>query len=232
MNLIEKVKRYIAVKFGNSKNQTKRIISFWEKDGVDFEYFEKADSNEWLQVFWSADAMAKKLMNNLDKSSLLEIACGTGRHSFQLIDTVKNLYLLDSSAGALALARQRFRNYENVRYIHNPEGIGIAETALANESVSAVFSYDAMVHFEKECVQSYIADSWRILKHGSYALFHHSNYSANPGGTFTQNPGWRNYMTQELFISYATTSGFSVVESHIFSFSCPDSDCLTLLVKH
>ncbi|MCW3073388.1 MAG: hypothetical protein JWP69_457 [Flaviaesturariibacter sp.] len=231
MNFLQKIKRYIAIRFPAQKNATKRIVSFWEKGGADFEYYKEADQAHWLQVFWDSDTLFYKLFQELDTEAVLEIASGTGRHAGQVIDKIDKLYLLDSSAEATRLAQQRFSSYKHIIYIHNPGGIGIPANVIPPASLTAVFSYDAMVHFEKEAVESYIRDSYQVLKNGCYALFHHSNYSKNPGGHFSDNPGWRNYMTQELFLSIAKGHGFEVLHSEVITFSCPGSDCLTLLRK-
>jgi SAM-dependent methyltransferase len=231
MNLIKKLKRYIAIRFPIHKDETKRIISFWEKGGADWDYYQSAEDQKWLKVFWSPDSVFYPLFQKLDLHSVLEIACGTGRHSAQVIDQVKNLYLLDSSAEALKLAAERFANHPNVVCIHNKSGFGIPAARIKDHVLTSVFSYDAMVHFEKESVRSYVLDSYRVLKSGGLALLHHSNYDKNPGGKFTDNPGWRNYMTQDLFCSYAREAGFDVVHSQVFNFSTKDSDCITLLKK-
>lgn len=231
MNLFDKIKRYLAIRFPMGKDATQRIISFWEKGGADFEYYEKAEQDEWTRVFWNEDTVFYSLFQQLDTDFLLEIACGAGRHSERVVDKVKQLYLLESSNAALLLAKERFADRENVVYILNKSGFGIPDTSVSDASLSAVFSYDAMVHFEKEAVESYIADSCKKLKPNGLALFHHSNYDKNPNGVFTDNPGWRNYMTQDLFLDLSRKHGFDVVRSEIFSFSCTDSDCVTLLKK-
>lgn len=232
MNLYQKIKRYWAIRFPMQQNATKRIISFWEKGGADFEYYNSAESEEWMEVFWKKDSIFYPLFQQLNTEHLLEIACGTGRHSSKIIEHVKTLYLLETSKEALKLAQQRFNDYApKVHYIHSPDGLGIPKGNIAEASLTAVFSYDAMVHFEKEAVEAYIKDSFRVLKQGGLALLHHSNYDKNPNGKFTDNPGWRNYMTQDLFVALSQKYGFDVLHSEIFSFSCPGSDAITLLQK-
>lgn len=196
MNIIKKVKQFLAIRFSLQRDATKRIISFWEKGGADFDYYQNAEQEHWMKVFWGEDSLFVPLFQKLSLDYTLEIACGTGRHSSTFIDKVKRLYLLDSSQEAINIAKERFSNYNNVHYIYNKSGFGISDDIIKNESLTAVFSYDAMVHFEKESIKSYLADSYRVLKPGGYGLFHHSNYDKNPNGKFTDNPGWRNYMTQ------------------------------------
>lgn len=230
-NLLKKVRNSIAIRFAGSKNPVKRIVSFWEKDGPDFEYFEKADSKEWLDVYWNPGSRFYKLMNRLDLEIVLEIACGTGRHSAIIDKQIGYLYLLDSSAGALEHARNRFSHRKKVSYIHSADGNGIPVNSIPSNSLTAVFSYDAMVHFQPETVQVYLRDSFACLKNGGFALIHHSNYDKNPGGQFTDNPGWRNYMNKELFANYANQAGFELIQSESFDFSTENSDCVTLLRK-
>jgi len=88
-----------------------------------------------------------------------------------------------------------------------------------------------MVHFEKETVESYIIDAYRVLKPGGQILIHYSNYDRNPSGVFTDNPGWRNYMSREVFMGFVARTGFDVIASEVIDFSAPASDALTLLRK-
>jgi ubiquinone/menaquinone biosynthesis C-methylase UbiE len=231
MNLFRRIQRFFLVRFPREKDPTKRIISFWQKGGADFEYFASAEKKEWMDLFWKEGTIFFRLFRQLNPDHLLEIASGTGRHSFMIADKIKHLYLLDSSAGALEKARQKFSGYHNITFLHHKDGLGIPVHFLADETLTAVFSYDAMVHFEKECVLRYVKDSYRVLKPGGRALFHYSNYDKDPEGGFTGNKGWRNYMSQEIFTTAATSYGFRVLHSEIVSFSFKDSDCVTLLEK-
>jgi SAM-dependent methyltransferase len=231
MNLHQKVKRFLAIRFPRERNATRRIISFWEQGGADFDYYAKAEAADWLAVFWKPQSPFHPLFQQLNLDQTLEIACGAGRHSAQVMERIQQLYLLDSSAAALEKAKDRFAGSPHVTCIHNPGGLGIPADVIPNASLTAVFSYDAMVHFEPEAVESYLRDSFRVLQPGGRALFHHSAYDRNPGGRFTDNPGWRNYMTPELFLAMAARHGFEVLHSEVVAFACPGSDGVTLLQK-
>src|SRR6476469_5503633 len=111
MNIFKKIKRYIQVHFDTKGDPTKRIISFWEKGGADVDYYTAAERKDWIDVFWKEDSLFRKYFQNLDSTVTLEIACGAGRHSFQSIDKIRKLYLLDSSGEALALAKKKFAPY-------------------------------------------------------------------------------------------------------------------------
>ncbi|MET0637406.1 MAG: class I SAM-dependent methyltransferase [Chitinophagaceae bacterium] len=228
--MISKVRNYLRVRFSMGRKGKERIISFWQKGGPDFNYFKAADDQQWIAIFWNTETVFYRLFSHLDLSRTLEIAAGAGRHSLQVINRIGELYLLDSSEGALNLARKKMEGRDHVHFIHHPSGTGLP-ASIPDASLTAVFSYDAMVHFEKETVASYISAAYRVLAPGGLCLFHYSNYSSNPTGDFSQNPGWRNYMTQEIFRSYVDDAGFELIETTIFEFSAPDSDAISLMRK-
>jgi hypothetical protein len=47
---------------------------------------------------------------------------------------------------------------------------------IASDSITLVYTWDSMVHFDKLIVQDYLAEIKRVLKAGSSAFLHHSNY--------------------------------------------------------
>lgn len=214
----------------SSNTETNKIIDLWTKDGLDFGYYQKAESEDWLKGFWDKDSTFVKFFNKLNLENTLEIACGAGRHSEQIIQKCGHLWLLDTSEAALEIANKRLKPNENFSVLFHPSGFGIPED-VPGESLTAIFSYDAMVHFEYDCIISYIQDSYRKLKSGGMCLFHHSNYDKNPGGTIHENPSWRNFMSQGLFIHIAKRAGFKLIQSEVFAWTEKDTDCLTLLQK-
>ncbi|MBL7709990.1 MAG: class I SAM-dependent methyltransferase [Chitinophagaceae bacterium] len=211
--------------------ETEKIINLWVEGGSDFAYYEKADSADWVNGFWNEDSLFARNFSQLNTEFTLEIACGAGRHSERFIDNTKHIWLLDTSEAGLALAEKRLSPRSNFTTVHHPSGYGIPDI-IQPESLTAVFSYDAMVHFEYDCVIAYVNDSYKALKPGGMALFHHSNYDKNPGGTIDQNPSWRNFMSQSFFKHIAKRAGFNVIGSYVFPWVNTEiTDCLTLLKK-
>jgi hypothetical protein len=99
-------------------------------------------------------------------------------------------------------------------------------------SVTAVFSYDAMVHFEPITVASNLAEIGRELVPGGRSVLHHSKFSGNPTGIFTSSPSWRNYMTTDLFAHFASRAGLAVLNYQTFQWgTIPDLDCISLVEK-
>lgn len=153
----------------------------------------------------------------------------SGKTQLQIADRVGRLHLVDTSTAALDYARRRFANKTNV-LIHLSED-GETLPFLADASVTAVFSYDAMVHFEMLSVARYLQEIARVLVPGGKALLHHSNYGANPTGKFTDNPGWRNFMTEAVFRNLASRAGLTILSYETIAWATSDSDALSLLER-
>lgn len=98
---------------------------------------------------------------------------------------------------------------------------GIDLSIIDSAAFMFLYSFDAMVHFDLEIILSYIPEFSRVLKSGAYAFVHHSNYSANPGGDFRENPHWRNFMSAGIF-----------KQQHIFAWGEPNLDCITVLRRN
>ncbi len=215
---------------GSSQARHQEVVDLWKtKEGADWAYYEAAESDEWSARFWEPDGIFSQLFGRLDLTRVLEIAAGMGRHSARIVDRATEIVLTDTSVDGLAAADERFKDHPHVSTVLSEDGLTIP--GLEDESFSAVFSYDAMVHFELEAVASYLAESHRLLRPGGYVLIHHSNLSQAPGGALANNPGWRNYMTADLFKHLARRRSLEVVEQHVIDWAIPGSDALTLLRK-
>lgn len=86
MNWYHKLKRHLSIRYPLQQDATRRILPFWEKGGADFAYYKSAEQEEWMQVFWNEDCLFLPLLQQLDLTRTLEIACGAARHSARLID--------------------------------------------------------------------------------------------------------------------------------------------------
>lgn len=206
------------------------IINLWKtKDSADFEYFVKADSESWLNGMWADDSPFRQLLDKVDLTRTAEIACGFGRHSSKIVDRCKELYLIDTSIDGLNVARERLSSYPHVKFVLSEDGVSLP--GIDDASLTTVFSYDAMVHFEPLTMACYMAECGRTLQKGGMACLHHSNYAGNPTGRIDKVPGWRNYMTLDLLSHFASRCGLAVVESVVIDWSFEASDRLTLLLR-
>ena len=168
-------------------------------------------------VFWDPDStypFFRPWFDRLDLRNVLELACGHGRHAERAAPLVQHLTLMDIHEENLQACRQRLGHLGHVDIVRNN---GFDFQPVADASLSAIFCYDAMVHFGPDLVASYLRDTARVLEPGGMALYHHSNHvPADPTQHFGCNPHARNHMSVEWFASLATQAGLEVVDSRTF----------------
>jgi SAM-dependent methyltransferase len=206
-----------------------------------------------MSPFWADGTAFRQLFAQLNTSRLVELACGHGRHSEQVLSgkycsRPSEFTLLDVNQENVSFCKNRFgvarrlgifRNSSANRFgpvrLNIWRNSGIDFHPVAADSATAIFSYDSMVHFEFDCIISYVRDAARVLVPGGRALFHHSNY-AQPGTQWDQNPHWRNFMSRELLAHAALRAGFGVLNQVVLDWGegagrVAAIDCLTLLEK-
>lgn len=211
--------------------QTQEVIDQWKhRESPDFDYYRKAEQESWFAGFWAEGSDFVRLFNQLDLTNVLEIACGQGRQSSKVIDRAGHLTLMDTSVDGLDACRARFMGRPNVSFMLSPTGTDLA--GISDATMTAVFSYDSMVHFEMECIFAYLAETARVLKPGGRSLFHHSVFDQNPGKSFRDHPSWRNFMSISAFRHVSARAGLVIEEMVTFPWSTADvTDGLTLLHK-
>jgi ubiquinone/menaquinone biosynthesis C-methylase UbiE len=142
---------------------------------------------------------------------------------------VGSLVLVDINQSNIDACRNRFAGRSNVSYVVN-NGYDLSD--LRDTSASCVFCYDAMVHFEADTMFSYLSEIFRVLLVGGRALLHHSNFDANPGADYRQNPHMRNFMTSRLLQHFAIRRGFEVRAAEYLDWADePKLDGLLLLER-
>jgi len=186
-----------------------------------------ATAERYLDVFWGEGTVFKRLFDRLDLQAVLELACGHGRHAERVAPLAGHLTLMDVHEENIAVCRTRLARFPDVKcHVNN----GYDFRPVPDRSLTAIFCYDAMVHFSPDLVESYLHDTVRVLRPGGLALYHHSNYPAPLDRPYGENPHARNHMTQALFREYASAAGLRIVESQVIDWGYdPSLDCVTLL---
>ncbi|WP_269929732.1 class I SAM-dependent methyltransferase [Aminobacter sp. HY435] len=188
-----------------------------------------ADAEQWTHIFWGDQTHFRRLFNQLDLSDVVELACGHGRHAEKMAPFARQLSLMDLHDNNIDICRKRLAGHPNVNFYANN---GYDFQPIADNSLTAIFCYDAMVHFSPDIVASYLADATRVLRQGGMALLHHSNYPAPPENHYGQNPHARNHMTLELFQQLTKDAGLAIVETIPLQWGLvPDLDRLSLVRK-
>ncbi|MEA3176508.1 MAG: hypothetical protein QOI59_31 [Gammaproteobacteria bacterium] len=194
-------------------------------------YYETAE--KWTSLFWSPQGRFLPLFEQLELTSTLELACGHGRHSEYLLahyePKIKRLLMTDILKTNIDYCMARIGpNPKASLFVNN----GVDFRPVESASLSAIFCYDAMVHFHRDVVRSYLGDIARVLIPGGKALLHHSNYAQGSDTSYGSNPHARAYMTTSLFAEYARAANLVVSDQSIFDWSrVQDLDALTLVQK-
>lgn len=210
------------------------VISTAQREGRAWErsaYYDGAE--KWTFLFWGGHLPFRRLFDQLDPVHLVELACGHGRHAEYLMQNlrgpIRSLTCLDILETNVDITRRRLEAFAEVQVWQN-DGVGFQP--VADGAASAVFCYDAMVHFDERVIQRYLHDLLRILKPGGKAVFHHSNNAAGKGIPYGQNLHARAYLTAELFAEMAGRAGLRVLEQHIIPWGqVPALDCLSLVSR-
>lgn len=218
-----------AAAMGQDMMQWNRdFCAFYHTDHME-SYYQEAEQKDSLDVFWQKDSTFRKMFDQLDLANVIELACGRGRHVPRYIDEAHQVTLVDILAKNISFCRERFQAKTNISYYCN-DGFDLHE--LADNCYTALFTYDAMVHFELLDIFSYLKDIQRVLLPGGKALFHHSNNSVDYRLDFSNGPAGRNYMSQGLFAYLAYRAGFEVIQQQLIDWGgIKDSDCISLVQK-
>jgi len=181
-----------------------------------------------MQRQW--DKLVAPMLEEVNFSVCVDLAAGHGRNTEILRDRASRVYAIDVNQENVDFCTDRFKNCDNVTVIKND---GISLSMLDSQSITYIHCFDAMVHFDSDVIRAYLADFRRILVPGGHGLCHHSNYTANPTGDFRENPGWRSFMSKELFMHYCNKEGLEVVKATVIDWGakekfCKDSDCVSL----
>ena len=198
--------------------------------GMD-EYFDAAEEESKLNTFWDSNSLFFHMFKKLDLTNVVELACGRGRHVPKYINQAKQITLVDILEKNIDIVKNRFKDSNNIHYYKN-NGYDLSE--LPDEQYTSLFTYDAMVHFELLDIYNYLKETHRILTHGGYALFHHSNDTSDYTSSFTHcsNNSGRNFMDKKLFAYLAYRAGFEIIEQHVIDWNNQEAlDCITLVKK-
>ena len=193
------------------------------------DYFQSVDNESSLQVFWGEKSEFLPMFNRLNLDNVIELACGRGRHVPKYMNRANEITLVDILDKNIAICRERFKGNPKIHYYKN-NGFDLSE--LPSNKYSALFTYDAMVHFELLDVFNYLKETQRVLIPGGMALFHHSNTDSNYKISFEHSVSQgRNFMSKKLFAYLAYRAGLEIVEQKVIDWDVPDLDCITLVRK-
>ena len=186
-------------------------------------YFRAAEGQ--IEELWRT--LILPFIVDCDFSAVIDLAAGHGRNSRMLLSKARRLLVLDIQPGNVKICRRRFAEHPHVECVVNN---GYDLRPAADGAFSLVYSFDSMVHFEKEVVRSYLRDTQRVLRPGGRGFFHHSNYTG--GSHWRTDPHSRNFMSRELFANYAEEAGLRRIRQMVMDWGhVAELDCLSLVEK-
>lgn len=159
---------------------------------------------------WKAQLVAQGVERYMPVGgSILEIGPGAGRWTELLLPRASRLILVDVAERCLDICRARFADDPRLTYVLvDPEDDRVIGGRVPDESVDAVWSYDAFVHINPTDTERYIAEIRRMLKRGGIAVIHHV------GRTPTDEDyeiRFRAQMNAEFFADLVTRHGMQLV---------------------
>jgi ubiquinone/menaquinone biosynthesis C-methylase UbiE len=179
-------------------------------------YYDEAEAvidEQWRRTIWP-------LIRSADFTVTVEVAAGHGRNSEKLRHLAHRLYLVDINETNIEFLRGRFADARNIVYVHND---GVSLDGIPDAEATFLYCFDSMVHFDSDVVRAYLREFRRVLQPGGTGFCHYSNYTGNPTGSYRDHPGWRNFMSVQLFEHYATKEGLEPTRSQLI-----DADALTV----
>ena len=183
---------------------TRSIGDDWKVSG----YYDQAEPDmdkAWNGLLWP-------LLEGCDFSVVVDLAAGHGRNSEKLRQHAKQIYVVDINQENIDFCRNRFAGDPRFTYIRCD---GLTLAGIPDRSVSLLYCFDSMVHFDSDTVRAYLKEFRRILKPGGRGLCHHSNFTGRPVGDYHESPHTRNFMSRELFEHYCDKEGLRVVRSRL-----------------
>ena len=166
-----------------AENRDKWTKHDWTRGGHEWSPGGTAEGTDLL--WWRS--ILPRLHAWLPAGTLLEIAPGLGRWTSYLSGHCARLIGVDVTQHCVDVCRGRFASRPGAEF-HLNDGESIP--MLADASIDLAFSFDSLVHVERDQVQAYLFELARTLKPGGAAFLHHSNLGAYAEASSDRIPDW------------------------------------------
>jgi ubiquinone/menaquinone biosynthesis C-methylase UbiE len=138
--------------------------------------------DEWSAQFGGTESLwwfilYPRIHRFLPASTILEIAPGYGRWTQFLKAHCRSMIAVDISEKCIEHCKARFASDNHIKYHVND---GTSLDAIPDDSIDFVFSFDSLVHAEKDVIEGYLTQLARKLTPDGVGFFHHSNIGAYP----------------------------------------------------
>ena len=139
--------------------------------------------DEWSVDFGGTEALwffilYPRIHRFIPAPTILEIAPGFGRWTQFLKTQCQSMIAVDISQKCIDHCKSRFASDTHVQF-HVNDGTSLA--MVPDNCVDFVFSFDSLVHVEKDVMQAYVSEFAHKLTADGIGFIHHSNLGAYPG---------------------------------------------------
>jgi len=155
-------------------NQLKATYQKHDQSTVDHKWTDRwgGPTHQWHKTIFP------RIRRFLPAKSILEIGCGRGIISQQLMHNATTLTLVDFVDIREQLLLPASALNSKVRFYQND---GMTLKVIADKSIDFAFSFFSLVDADHETMRSYIAELDRVLTDNGAAFIHHSNALPEPG---------------------------------------------------
>jgi SAM-dependent methyltransferase len=188
------------------------------------------------EMDWQWNSLILPFIGSVDSTNVLELGPGHGRNSEKLSQSAAEIYLVDVNKTCIDACRARFGDVHNDCRFYYHVTNGDSLPFIPDSSITFIYSFDSMVHFDKTIVRAYLREFHRVMKPGATGFLHHSNYGAmRPNSDWAQNPGNRSDVSALLFAKYCAEFDLEVTDQRMHGLAegrgIKDLDCVTLIRK-
>ena len=194
-------------------------------------YYNDAENASRVQIEKYIQPLLEKYKSEFEFSRVVDFACGKGRISEYFVGFSDLLYCIDINNKSIDFCKNRFSDKDNVICkLSTKNGFDVK-----SESISFLFSWDAMVHFDYRSIDIALSEFYRVLKKGGYVLIHHSNLAENKkinaSDNWIENPHCRSNVGFGDINRLSKNHGFSIIEQFSIDWDISELDGITLIQK-
>jgi SAM-dependent methyltransferase len=197
-------------------------------------YYDDAESHlgdQWKLLIWPE-------IQHFNFAVTLDFAAGHGRNSVELAKLAGRMYVADANPDAVQFLRQRFEGYDKTRCaVSVIQNNGVDLRDVPTGVVTALYSFDSMVHFERRLVEAYMPEFQRIMAPGALGFIHHSNFGrVSDDPDFRNHPAWRSNVDKNFFAQCCFRQGLLAVRQVTIDWpaegvTVQDLDCISIIYK-
>lgn len=191
----------------------------WEEQGEEWSAAWGGSEAQWFGCLYP------RLHRFLPARRVLEIAPGYGRWTKYLLAASDALVGIDLSEKCVQACRIRFP--EKARFYAND---GLSLDAVAGRQFEFVFSFDSLVHAERNVLESYVPQIVRVLAPGGVAFLHHSSFMTS--GSPENRHDRATSVSAEWVAELVSASGGQMLHQEVVNWGSEYlTDCFTIFTS-